>query len=157
MIFSFQFCSHYCIDNHLFIVAPIYQIEMLKLQNKKDKNNKSRNLLLKINIILAVILIILIIHFFNPQFGDKVGYAFHSINDETRCAFFNNEITNPIPIALCCTEIQKQLACDKIADNKADDNYDFKCYTSKSANYYYLINNAAQYYCKKEGYLVKTA
>ncbi|MBI5392343.1 hypothetical protein HZA96_00605 [Candidatus Woesearchaeota archaeon] len=126
---------------------------MLQSSNKKNKNNKNKNILAKMDIILAVILLVLIIHFFNPQLSDTVGYAFQSINEEPQCAFFNNEITNSVPIALCCAELQKQLACDK----SADENYDFKCYTSKSANYYYLINDAAEYYCKKEGYLVKTA
>lgn len=114
--------------------------------------SKNRTFLKKINLMLAVILIVLIINLIKPQLGDTIGYTFQSRYNSPRCTFFNNEMNSSIPIGLCCVELQKQLSCDKITN----DNYNFKCYTSKSANYYYLINNAVKYYCKKEGYLVKT-
>ncbi|MBS3118630.1 hypothetical protein J4417_03020 [Candidatus Woesearchaeota archaeon] len=106
------------------------------------------NLITKINVSLASIIVILLVNLLLPlnSIAGKVVYALDS--SEPSCMFNNKNISTEIPLDYCCSEIEKQLACKK-------DNSQFRCYISESSGQYYLVNRQAFNTCKEEGYYAK--
>jgi len=103
-----------------------------------------------INIILVLIVVILAVSLI--PFSTITGnIAYDLDSSDPVCYFSNSGETSEIPMDLCCPEIQKQFTCKPLNS----DNFDLKCYISESSPRFYLINNKAFNYCKKEGYDVK--
>jgi len=103
-----------------------------------------------INITLLGIAIVLILNLIQP-IGTIVANIIYTLDtSQPQCYFYNSGEINEIQVDRCCYEIQKQLACQSIGKNR-----ELKCYTSGSSERYYLINQKAFNYCKKEGYDVK--
>jgi len=99
-----------------------------------------------VNIFLALVFLVLILNLIN--FSDKeISFS----PADFQCYFFNSNQTNEISLDRCCYEIQRQLACKIINEEK----FDFKCFSSVGSERYFLINRNALDYCRREGYYVK--
>ena len=96
-----------------------------------------------LNVILGVLIAILAINLIEPVYIGNFVYNLDT--SEPDCQFINSEISNNIPIDICCHEVEKQLTCESSLD-------EIKCYTSSEK--YYSLNQKALAYCKKEGYNV---
>lgn len=103
-----------------------------------------------INIVLLGTSIVLILNLIQPISTITGNMIYTLDSSQAQCYFYNLNETNEIQLDRCCYEIQKQLTCQSM-----DENNELKCYTSKSSERYYLINQKAFNYCKKEGYDVK--
>ena len=105
-----------------------------------------------VNISLFVIALLLAINLIQP-ISNLTGNIIYILDfSNPKCYFSYAGESNPIPIDMCCHELEQQLACES-AELKG---FDFRCYISKTSDVYYLINSKASNYCKKEGYDVKT-
>lgn len=100
-----------------------------------------------VNIILLSLALVLLINFFYSitLITGNLVYSLDPSSPECYFSYSNN--LNEIPIDMCCSEIQKQLFCER------SDNFYVGCFTSEDAKY--LLNKKAFNYCKIEGYDAK--
>lgn len=103
-----------------------------------------------INVILAIAAVLLIINLIYP-FNTLAGNVAYNLDkSDPECYFSNAGESAEIPINNCCYEIYNQLACER-----TDETSGLRCFVSKTSDKFYIINNKALSYCKKEGYALE--
>ena len=80
------------------------------------------------------------------------GFTYSLDTSPAKCIFNSSGIVGDIPIDRCCLQIQSQLSCDPINSTE----FNFKCYTSKTSERFYLINKKTLNYCENVGFYVNT-
>ena len=103
-----------------------------------------------INIVLLILAIILFLNLIMPLKSITGDFIFFPDLDESACFFRNSDQISRIPEHLCCDELQKQLNCEGFELKDID----YRCYTAKDSEKYYLVNKEQLNFCKKEGYVI---
>lgn len=101
-----------------------------------------------VNVALGMVAIVLLLNLVMPV-GTLTGELVYNLDlSDPECYFSDSGELHEIPLERCCYAIQKQFTCEAVGQ----EGFDLRCYISKTSERYYLVNDKAFSYCKKEGY-----